>query len=124
MIAASLVLGAHLATAHVGSQADGLRFVTPGVYARLDSGLTVGAYSNSYGRGSVYAGWTVSTPDGRFSLTAGAVTGYPARSVLPLLAPSVRFDLGDGYAARLAFIPKPPGVGRANGLHFMIERGF
>ena len=47
-----------------------------------------------------------------------------ARRVLPLLAPSVRVDLGEGFAARVAFLPKPPGVGRASGLHLAVERGF
>lgn len=120
-----VVLGLHLATAHFGAPANlDLQSATPGVYLRSAAGLTVGAYVNSYGRGSAYAGWTFSTADGRWSITAGAVTGYPRAAVSPLLVPSVRLPLGDwapSWAARIAYLPKPHSDG-AQGIHLSLER--
>jgi hypothetical protein len=120
-----VVLGLHLATAHFGQPADEhLQGVTPGVYLRSAAGLTVGAYRNSYGSGSAYAGWTWSTADGRWSITAGAVTGYPRATLSALLVPSVRLPLADlapGWAARIAYLPKPHSDG-AHGLHLSLER--
>ncbi len=120
-------IGLHLLTAHA---VPGYEAVTPGAYARHESGFTLGAYRNSIGRASAYAGWTFETEDRRFALTVGAVTGYERRcridrfehaggiatvprcsghtggKVGPLLAPSVR--LGD---ARLALVAvKKPAV--------------
>jgi hypothetical protein len=120
-------VGLHIATAHFGG--DGLQPHTPGLYARADSGpfegLTLGGYRNSYGLQSRYLAYTLQTASRVFALTVGAVTGYPARPVLPMLVPSARVPLGDtGAALRLAFIPKPPRVGTAAGLHVAIERGF
>ena len=120
-----VVLGLHLATAHFGAPAGSdLQSTTPGVYLRSAAGLTVGAYVNSHGKGSAYAAWTWSTADGRWSITAGGVTGYPRARVSPLLAPSLRLPLGDaapGWAARIAYLPKPHSDG-AQGLHFSLER--
>ena len=120
-----VVLGLHLATAHFGAPDSlDLQAATPGVYLRTEAGLTVGAYVNSYGRGSAYAGWTFSTTDGRWSITAGAVTGYHSAKVSPLVVPSVRLPLGNwapSWAARIAYLPKPHSDG-AQGLHLSLER--
>jgi hypothetical protein len=120
-----VIIGLHLATAHFGAPASAeLNSVTPGVYMRTADGLTLGAFRNSHGAGSAYVAWTWSTADGRWSITAGGVTGYPRASVSPLLAPSVRLPLGDiapGWVARLAYLPKPHSDG-AHGLHLSIER--
>lgn len=120
-----IVLGLHLATAH---SAPGFENANPGVYLRAESGFTAGAYRNSYGRASAYLGWTFESGDflgqRRFALTVGAVTGYPARAVSALLVPSVRFGLVDDVSLRLAFIPKPPEIGAAYGLHLSIENQF
>lgn len=53
---AGWVLGLHLISAHPGS--EGMNNVNPGVYAVAPSGLTFGAYHNSYRRLSMYAGWS------------------------------------------------------------------
>lgn len=120
-----MVLGLHLATAHFGAPSNSdLQSATPGVYLRTEAGLTLGAYANSHGRRSAYAAWTFSTTDGRWSITAGAVTGYPRARVSPLLVPSVRLPLADlapGWAARIAYLPKPHSDG-AHGLHISLER--
>jgi hypothetical protein len=120
-----IVLGLHLATAH---SAPGFETATPGIYLRAESGFTAGAYRNSNGRGSAYLAWTWETGDflgqRRFALTVGAVTGYEAQPVMPLLVPSVRIGLGEQLSMRLAFIPKPPARGSAYGLSLSLEQEF
>ena len=119
------LIGLHLATAHFGAPADAqLQSQTPGVYLRTAAGLTLGHYRNSHGLPSTYAGWTWSTADGRWAITAGAVTGYPRARVSPLLVPSLRVPLQDqptGWAARIAYLPKPHSQG-ASGIHLSLER--
>lgn len=83
--AASLVIGAHLHTFHVGREKApaGLRNSdsTPGLYVRSDSGLTAGIARNSLRRTSLYLAQTWETESGRFAITAGAITGYRNRKV-------------------------------------------
>ncbi len=138
-------LGLHLGTAHssptytvtgpvldrdtlqpIGMYTQQRRYESfnPGLYLRLDSGATAGFYRNSYGRWSTYAGWTWQTAGDRFALTVGAVTGYPTRSVSPLIVPSVRFDLAGATSARLSLLPKTPGTAESTGLHLSLERRF
>lgn len=116
------ILGVHLATVHIGGH--DLEPINPGVYVRTESGLTAGVYRNSYGQISTYAGLTLQTDGGRFALTAGAVTGYPAAKVMPLLAASVRVPITDTVAARISLLPKPLKGGTAVGVHLSIERSF
>lgn len=120
----ALIIGLHLATAH-GPAPEGvqLQSFNPGVYVRAASGLTVGAFRNSHGRASVYGGWTWSTTDQRWSITAGAVTGYPRARVLPLVVPSMRVGIADGWALRTSLLVNPARDG-AHGLHFGVERGW
>jgi hypothetical protein len=118
-----LTIGAHLVTHHMlVPEGAKLTDSNPGLYVRMPSGLTLGAYRNSYGLGSAYAGNTWQTASGTWALTAGLVTGYPNRPVAPLLVPSVRLPLPglDGYAFRLALLPKPRPNGAA-GLHLCFE---
>ena len=117
----ALVLGLHLATAHLGA-AQGLQAATPGIYLRTEAGLTAGVYRNSNGRTSSYAGWTWETEGRGLALTLGAVTGYAAAPVMPLVVPSARLPLAAGLALRLAYVPKPPRAGSAAGLHLSVER--
>jgi len=79
------------------------------------SGATVGAFRNSIGRNSGYAGWTWQA--GPFGLTAGAITGYPRAKVLPLLVPSYRLASG----VRISVVPNPFG---AAALHLSLEHQF
>ena len=117
---AGLAVGLHLATWH---SEPGFESVTPGWYLRTGSGWTAGAYRNSYGRASVYAGRTWQTADGRWALTAAGVTGYPQAAVRVVAVPSVR--LGNGAAAaRLAYLPKPPGGHGTHTVHLALERHF
>jgi len=118
-----LVLGAHLFTTHVGC-ASNCRYNTPGIYLKQENGMTLGVYNNTFGRTSAYAAWTFETADGRFALTAGGVTGYLTAKVMPLISPSVKFDLGNRVSLRLVFLPRAPIHGGVNGLHMALEHSF
>jgi hypothetical protein len=115
---ACTVIGAHIATAH---DTGGKQNVNPGLYVRTESGLTAGAYRNSYDRFSAYGGYTWQTENKLFALTVGAVTGYPAMRVMPVLAPSLRLPLTERSAARFTLLPKPVKGGTGMGLHFSLE---
>lgn len=110
------ILGLHLLTAHAHG---GYESRTPGIYFRDASCITAGAYRNSVGRLSIYAGCTLER--GRFALTLGGVTGYGG-GAMPLVIPSARIDLGGGFFLRAAVVPKPRRDGGSAALHFAIER--
>jgi len=119
--ATAQTVGLHLVSVH---SRDGFNNTNPGLYVRTYSGWTTGVFRNSYSRVSVYGAYTWET-DGQVSvaLTAGAVTGYRARAIMPLVVPSVAYHFGDS-AIRLAIIPKPPTKGGAAAAHLMVERHF
>jgi hypothetical protein len=109
-------IGLHLASAHAHG---GYNNSNPGIYLRLDNGVTFGTYRNSDRRQSAYLAYTwESTEWHRFSagLTAGGVTGYD-RKVSPMLVPSVAFS-----GVRLGIVPRPRGGSSA--LHLMVEHRF
>lgn len=120
--AAATTIGLHLGSVH---STPGWCDYNPGVYMRTDTGLTLGAYRNSECRSSAYAGWTWEARRGKLAaaITAGAVTGYAARPVLPLLVPSLAVDVADKTALRLTYIPKIEKAG-AHALHLSVERRF
>lgn len=104
--AATQTLGLHTATWH---SRPGYQAATPGAYLRWHNGATLGAYRNSEGRGTAYAGWTWSTDEhARLSaaFTAAAATGYSAAPVVPLLAPSVAWRATPSTTLRLLTLPK------------------
>lgn len=120
--AAAIVVGMHLSTAHF-NMAPGVAMQdrNPGLYLRFSNGATGGAYRNSEGRVSAYAGWTFSSANGRWSITAGGVTGYRDERVGPLLVPSVRLGSAAGLSVRLSYLAKTRKDG-AQGVHLSIER--
>lgn len=123
LCATAQTVGLHLVSAH---QHGGLNGINPGVYVRFGNGATVGTFRNSYKRQSAYAAWTFETGHAAglsAAVTIGAITGYPAAKVMPMLAPSVAFNFG-ASAVRLALVPKPPRHGTSAGLHLMVEHGF
>lgn len=87
-------IGFHLYTPHFAEDKDvpeRLRNsdVTPGLYWRGDSGLTLGVVRNSLRRPAVYAAYTVQSDDKRWALSLGAITGYRYRTESgPDLCPS------------------------------------
>jgi hypothetical protein len=112
--------GAHLFSRH--ENAASFRDGNHGLYAQhLRTGITAGIVRNSYGRTSAYLGKTWHTADGRFALTAGAITGYPDNPVSPLLIPSMRLPLTRHLAARLSYLPKPPRYGASSAVHLSVE---
>lgn len=123
------LIGLHLWSTHFGACYDttmGCRkyeSATTGVYARAPNGGTFGAYTNSYGKPSAYAGWTFETADRRFALLVGGVTGYERAAVLPLIVPSVRFEIAQRTALRIAGAPRFEKNG-ASVLHVALERAF
>lgn len=79
-------IGVHVYTPHFAEHKDvpdRLRNsdVTPGLYWRGDSGLTLGVVRNSLRRPAVYAAYTVESDDKRWALTLGAISGYRYRAI-------------------------------------------
>lgn len=109
-------VGIHIGSHHMPAR-DYQNF-NPGAYVRWASGITVGGYYNSERRPSVYAGYTHQW--GRFALTAGLITGYERRAVMPMLVPSVRLGAIGPATLRLAILPKLEKRG-ATVLHLMAE---
>jgi hypothetical protein len=117
-IEAPAVIGLHLATLH---SSRGWCDANPGLYARWSGGFTAGAYRNSECHPSAYAGWAWQTHGSvRAGVMVGAVAGYKAHPIMPLLLPSVAIDLTPSIAARLTYIPKVEKRG-AHALHFSLE---
>jgi len=111
------LVGAHIASAHAR---PGYEWATYGVYARGCGGLTAGVLRNSEGRASVYLGHTWPTADGRWSITAGGITGYRSAGLNPLLVPSVALPVSRRAAVRLSFLPKS-NRGGSEALHVSME---
>jgi hypothetical protein len=117
-------LGLHLATAH---STNTMNNTNPGVYARwadsTGTGPVAGAYYNSERAHSVYAGyswgWQASSLPVSAAITAGAVSGYSAGKLLPLLVPSTALHMGS-TALRLTYVPKVEKKG-AHALHLSVE---
>jgi hypothetical protein len=142
----SIVFGVHLASIHIPAH-EGQQNFNPGVYARMESGVTVGTYHNTLGKQTFYAGYTVER--GPFALTPGLASGYqrsqyPAPCskaqtaagsthcwyttpgsktyLMPMLAPSVRLPAVLGVTPRVSYIP---GLGgSSNVFHLSIEAKF
>lgn len=119
IFASAQTVGIHTVSVH---EHHGFNNTNPGLYIRYDNGLTGGFYRNSYRRESAYIGYTMEARSGPVSaaLTVGAVTGYPAASVMPLVVPSVAYHFGSN-AVRVGIIPRPPKTGAAAALHLMFE---
>lgn len=108
--------GLHVASIH--APRHDLNNTNPGLYFRSDSGLTMGAYLNSYRKTSAYIGYTHEWGD--FALTAGVISGYRYPF---MLAPTYRFASVNGYDLRLAYLPRI-GKDGAHVVHVMIEKEF
>ncbi len=114
-------VGIHLASQHFPQRQ--FNNTNPGMYLKLDNGLTAGWYRNSERGHSQYIGWTGTlwqiTNSVSLEVTAGAITGYRRADVLPLLVPSLR--IGELNAVRITLAP-PIGKGASTALHLSIER--
>jgi len=122
-----LILGAHLATFHVGPDAGELNSFNPGVYiSSQETGWTAGYYHNSIRHGSFYVGKTFRLSQ-HWDITLGGVTGYYKMPVAPLIVPSYRIGLDEldpslrGVNLRIGILPKPRTHG-SGGLHLSVEK--
>jgi hypothetical protein len=135
---AQAAAGIHLATWHshasYGAAEAGTtvlrryRTFTPGLYIRLDNGLTAGVFRNSFGHPAAHVGWTAETSAGalpgalQLALTAGAVLGYRHDPLMPALLPSGRVPLGSSAGLRLTYLPPASkGEHRVEALHLGLE---
>lgn len=95
----------------------------PGLYVRMKSGLTAGAYYNSERRPSAYLGYTHEW--GRFAVTVGAVSGYTLGRgnprIYPMIVPSVKLGTVENVTFRLAVMPQVSKNMGATALHLMAE---
>jgi hypothetical protein len=130
-LAAGSAFSQPLVGLHIGSHhsAPGFNDSNPGVYVRWvdehGDGWGAGVLRNSEHGTSLWAGYTLNTPRlGPVSaaLTVGAVTGYRAAPVLPLLTPSVALHSG-ANAVRLTYLPRVTRSG-AHAIHLSVERKF
>ena len=110
MTCASLILGLHLATAHVRTD---LNNVNPGVYVQCNS-LVVGAYHNSVRRTTLYGGTTIAV--GPVDVLLGVATGYG--NLRPVVVPSI---LVGPVRVHLLL---PSSKTARGGIHFSVEREF
>jgi len=114
---------------HIGTWHDAVGFCsnTPGTYAKWVNGMTLGTFRNSECENySFYVGKTYETDLAgsiRAAVTIGAITGYRAADVLPLVAPSLSIAMPRRAAVRITYIPKVAQDG-ANALNFAVETHF
>lgn len=111
---ADTLFGVHLGSVHFSGDYNN---VNPGVYINHNS-WTGGVYYNSERHVSAYAGYTVST--GPIDWTLGAITGYQRAKVLPLVAPSFKYDFNEQIGARVVLLPNPFKP-KESALHFTLE---
>lgn len=96
---------------------DRLSSDTYGAYWVGDSGLTLGAFRNSYRRTSVYAAYSLHGDV--FGIAAGVASGYGKPRLMVM--PSARLRLSDGFALRIGYVPRVKRDASAV-LHLMVEK--
>lgn len=114
--------GMHTVSVH---SASGYNGTNPGLYLLWPSGVTLGAFHNSYQHDSAYAGWLWRIDAAnRFGVLLGAATGYGSTTermlLAPIVAPSVRWAWGSGMSARISLFPDPR-KGAVQVLHLSFE---
>ena len=125
-------IGLHLGTYHFSQNKVSSKHFkgtwndfNPGVYAKLNKGITFGTYYNSERKQSFYVGKTFSknlTNNLEIAATVGVISGYN-KTVLPLVLPTVGYKFHQDFAVRVGFVPKVNKQGSA-GLHLMFEKQF
>ena len=119
----SLIIGAHLATVHLGEIEGNKALFTPGIYAvHAESGLTGGFYRNSLSRTRAHLGdaWTVyvgkTVPlSTSVSGTLAVATGYGKPTILV----GISWAFGPSSAARVSWVPH-----KTSPLSLSVERSF
>lgn len=118
-------VGVHIGSLHSQPGFESRNF---GVSHRWSNGVTIGAFNNSYGQVSTYAGWLWNLDAaGRFGLFIGAATGYgnteESLPLAPIVAPTTRWRFDDRWAVRLSWFADPR-AGAAQVLHLSVERSY
>lgn len=114
-----VAVGLHLGSIH---STNTFNDINPGIYVKNQKGLTAGTYYNSERKQSFYGGWTWS-PHKNIDVTFGAITGYKAAKVQPLVLPTVHFEVMRDVRMRVGYVPKIHSDG-AHAIHFMVEHTF
>lgn len=92
---ASVTVGMHIASQHVPEYPHHEQ-VNPGLYVRMDR-MQLGAYRNSYGRATVYAGYAA--PLGPVELMVGVASGYTRRCTTQSNTYTTKVKTENGYVA-------------------------
>jgi len=124
MQAGATTIGAHLGSWH---DRPGFNNTNPGLYVKLDNGVTAGYYRNSIRGNSAYLGHTSSVDlvgTVRAEATIGLITGYTVSKVMPFVIPSVSVEVFPTVRARLIFIPMVVKEIGANVFSLSIEKEF
>ena len=112
---------------HLGSWHDekGFNNTNPGVYLKLQNGLTIGTVLNSESNQSFYLAKTLTQEYKSFDLSVslGLISGYKTSKVLPMIIPSLGYKINDDITLRSSFLPKINKQG-SNALHWSVERRF
>lgn len=125
--AQTYTLGVHLGSVHSTSRdvvaGKPWNNVNPGLYVRRDN-VVAGYYINSINKGSGYVAYVYPVTDW-LDVTIGLVSGYngpgySAKPIMPMVVPSVHFDLGTNLAGRIHLAPQVA-KGGATAIHFSLE---
>lgn len=125
-ILAPIIVGIHLTSVHYAmpensSQGD-YNNVNPGIYARWESGLILGAYYNSNRATSIYVAKAFDLPIRKTEIIVGGITGYSRKPILPLIAVSYSRKFSEQINYRITACP--PSRISAGVIHFSIERNW
>lgn len=84
----------------------GFESFTPGVLVEMDCGIVAGGFRNSEGDPTGLLGYTFEYDAGRirYDLLVGAVYGYEAMPLAPLVSPGVSVELTDQLSIRFGYL--------------------
>lgn len=97
----------------------------PGIYVRMESGMTYGAYYNSERRMSFYGGYTYQVNE-KIAVTVGLISGYSLgrdkTRIYPMIVPSLKLGKIGDTTLRLAIMPQASSKNYgATAIHLMAE---
>ena len=85
----------------------GFKSFTPGALVEMDCGIVAGAFMNSQGDLSALLSYSLEHDAGRvrYDLLVGAVYGYEAMPLAPMLTPGISVELTDQLSVRFGYLP-------------------
>jgi len=121
-------VGLHVGSAHFAPEpnSEKLNGVNPGIYVKFTNDVVLGTFRNSHNRQSTYLAYEFklgNNPTLQPSVLLGGITGYSAAPVLPLVSPSVLWQVSPHTGVRLSYIPKVR-IMRAHVVHLSLEYTF